>query len=246
MGKVNSLIAARLKSQEPSTKMEQMAKKSAAGGLTSFNGLFQVSELSQAEKQTLEDILKTYAKHSDALSNDLKVLSSLTSEIKAINHQAALLHGERLKKAHALLTNYKEGAFSAWLIATYGNRQTPYNLMQYYDFYQSLPHPLREKAEEMPRQALYTLASRSGDLKEKIEFVTCYKGETKAELLLRIRDLFPLEDSDKRKENRGEMAIKGLEKIHSLLIKKSTRLSKLHKESLKELLTQIHSVLKEK
>ncbi len=246
MGKVNSLIAARLKSQEPSAKMEQMAKKSATGGLTSFNGLFQVSELSPSEKQTLEEILTTYAKQSDALANDLKTLSSLTSEIKAINHQAALLHGERLKKAHALLTNYKEGAFSAWLIATYGNRQTPYNLMQYFDFYHSLPVPLREKAEEMPRQALYTLASRSGDLNEKIEFVTCYRGETKAELLLKIRDLFPLEDSDKRKENRGEVAIKGLEKIHYLLMKKSTRLSKGHKETLKELLTQIHSVLSEK
>lgn len=243
MGKVNSLIAARLKSQEPSLKMEQMSKKSASGGLTSFNGLFQVSELSQAEKQNLEEILKTYTKHSETLISDLKTLASLTSEIKAINHQAALLHGERLKKAHALLTNYKEGAFSAWLIATYGNRQTPYNLMQYYDFYQSLPLPLREIAEEMPRQALYTLASRSGDLKEKIEFVTCYRGETKAELLLKIRDLFPLEDSDRRKENRGEMAIKGLEKIHSLLVKKSTRLSKLHKETLKELLTKIHSAL---
>lgn len=246
MGNVNSLIASRLKSQEPSAKMEQMAKKSAAGGLTSFNGLFQVMELSETEKSTLEGILSSYSKNGNAGSDDLRALIALTSEIKAINHQAALLHGERIKKAHGLLMSYKEGAFTAWLIATYGNRQTPYNLMQYFDFYQALPLQVREKAEEMPRQALYTLASREGDIKQKIEFVTCYKGETKAALLLKIRDLFPLKEKDRRSENRGDLAIKELEKAYSLLTSKQTRLSKTQKETLKELLADISSIIQTK
>ena len=241
MGNVNSLIASRLKAQEPSAKMEQMAKKSASGGMTTFNGLFQVIELSETEKSNLEEILKTYAKSTAGLADDLRAITALTSEIKAINHQAALLHGERIKKAHELFVTYKEGAFSAWMIATYGNRQTPYNLMQYYDFYHALPLPVRGKAEEMPRQALYTLASRDGDLRQKIEFVTCYRGETKAELLLRIRDLFPLKVNDRRSENRGEAAIKALEKVHHLLSRKTVRLSKLQKETLKELLSDISS-----
>lgn len=69
------------------------------------------------------------------LTLDLAELSLITSEVKAINNQAAILHGERIKKAQTLLKSYQEGAFSAWLNATYGNRQTPYNLMQYYEFF---------------------------------------------------------------------------------------------------------------
>lgn len=243
MAQLNSLIASRLKSQEPSAKMEQMAKKSAAGGLTSFNGLFPVAELSTKEKDTLEEILAQHAKSSSALNEDLKTLTLLTSEIKAINHQAALLHGERIKQAQNLLTKYKEGAFTAWLIATYGNRQTPYNLLQYYEFYQALPQQVRKQAEEMPRQALYTLASREGNLMQKIEFVTCYRGETKAELLLKIRDLFPLADQDRRRENRGNLAIKNLERARDLLNKNRLKLTKQQKDSLKELLAEIHSVI---
>lgn len=246
MGKVNSLIASRLKASEPSRKMEQMAKKSASGGLTTFNGLFQIVELTDSEKNVLKELLASYAPQGQASTEDLSELTTLTSEIKAINHQAALLHGERIKKAHELLLKYKEGAFTAWLIAAYGNRQTPYNLMQYYEFYQALPVAARGKAEEMPRQALYTLASRNADIQQKIEFVTCYKGETKAELLLKIRDLFPLSASDKRKESRGKTAIGALEKIHTLLLSKQTRLTSREKETLKELLSSIHSILNQK
>lgn len=245
MGNVNSLIASRLKAQEPSQKMEQMSKKSASGGLTTFNGLFQVLELSENEKNALSEILKNYSSPSSSTVEDLKALTAITSEVKAINHQAALLHGERIKKAHALLSNYKEGAFTAWLMTAYGNRQTPYNLMQYYDFYHALPSGVRGKAEEMPRQALYTLASRSGDMQQKIEFVTCYRGETKAELLLKIRDLFPLAVEDKRRENRGDLAIRSLEKVHSLLLRKQMRFTKKQKETLKELLFDINSILNE-
>lgn len=243
MGHVNSLIASRLKASEPSAKMQQMAKQSALGGLTTFSGLFQVKELTETEKNQLEAILNTYALDHKSVIRDFSALAALTSEIKAINHQAALLHGERLKKVQHLLKNYKEGAFSAWLIAAYGNRQTPYNLMQYYDFYHSLPIDIRSRAEEMPRQALYTLASREGDLQRKIDFVTCYKGETKVELLIKIRDLFPLDRQDKRRENQGEALIRDLTRIHIRLKQKSIRLTKREKDALKELLSEISSSL---
>ena len=96
---------------------------------------------------------------------------SLTCEVKAINNQAAILHGERIKKAHQILTPYKDGAFTAWLISTYGNRQTPYNLMQYYEFCEAMPKNLREQIEWMPRQAVYVLATRTGEWKIKQEIV---------------------------------------------------------------------------
>lgn len=240
----NNLIAERLKKNEPSQKMAQMAEKSAAGGMTSFNGLFQVIELSVHEKDHLENILKTYAKDANGIKNDLKALISLTAEVKAINHQAALLHGERIKKVHTLLTAYQEGAFTSWLIATYGNRQTPYNLMQYFNFYQAVPLNLRPKIEIMPRQAIYTLATREGDLVDKIDVITRFQGETKSELLLKIRDLFPLKDKDKRRENPGNQAILQLEKVKALLMRKATKLNTYQKDTLKELLWSLNSILK--
>lgn len=242
----NNLIAERLKKNTPSQKMAQLAEKSAAGGMTSFNGLFQVCELSANEKNQLENILKTYAKEESGIKTDLKALIALTAEVKAINHQAALLHGERIKKVHTLLTAYQEGAFTSWLIATYGNRQTPYNLMQYFNFYQAVPTNLRPKIEVMPRQAIYTLATREGDMGDKIEIILQFQGETKTELLLKIRDLFPLKEKDKRKENPGNQAILQLEKVHDLLSRKKTKLSALQKETLKELIASLSSLIKAK
>lgn len=242
----NNLIAERLKKNEPSKKMAELAEKSAAGGMTSFNGLFQVSELSTHEKTHLEAILNTYSKDQKGIQADLKTLIALTAEVKAINHQAALLHGERIKKVHNLLTTYQEGAFTAWLIATYGNRQTPYNLMQYFNFYHSVPSILRQKIETMPRQAIYTLATREGELEDKIELITQFHGETKTTLLLKIRDLFPLKEKDKRRENPTHQVIVHLEKATTLLTRKSTKLNAHQKETLKELLASLNSLLKTK
>ena len=238
---MNSLIASRLKTDKPSLKMEQMAKKSAAGALTSFSGLFSLVELSLLEKSHLEEMLKTYSKNKSTFNEDLATLTAITSEIKAITHQSVLLHGERIKKAHGILIAYKEGAFSAWLTSAYGNRQTPYNFMQYYDFYHSLPQEIRSKAEEMPRQALYTLASREGDINQKIEFVTCYRGETKAELLSKIRDLFPLKETDKRKESEGTKVISELKKVCRLLDHLS--LNSEEKEAIRVIIAKITSFL---
>jgi hypothetical protein len=244
MPHVNALISERLKKSEPSSKMATLAEKSAGGGLTSFSGLFPTSELTPNEKKTLEEILSMHAKDQAMITADLKILVALTAEVKAINHQAALLHGERIKKAQELFANYKEGAFSAWLIATYGNRQTPYNLMQYYDFYQALPTPLRAKVTEMPRQAIYSLASRAGDIAAKHKLIAQYQGQTKNDLLYEIRALFPLPVQDKRRENIGNQAITLLEKAHTLLQRSRARLSKEQKEALKELLQLLSSTIK--
>lgn len=244
MANVNALISERLKKSEPSQKMALMAEKSAAGNLTSFSGVFQVTELSEEEKNNLEAILKTYSKNNQANPSDLKALIALTSEVKAITHQAALLHGERIKKAHTILTRYQEGAFTAWLLTTYGNRQTPYNLMQYYAFYQTLPSQLKQKIEKMPRQAIYTLASREGEIKAKLDLIHRYNGETKNELLTQIRTQFPLQLNDKRKENIGDNAIKLLSKGVLLLSRKGARLSEKQKRSLQELLNTLSHLIK--
>lgn len=244
MSNVNTLIAERLSKKEVSSKMNAMAERSASGGLSTFNGLFQVVEMSPQEKGMLEELLTYYAIDSKTITKDLNHLIGLTSEIKAINHQAALLHGERIKKAQAILLNYKEGAFTQWLISTYGNRQTPYNLILYYDFYQMTPPHLKEILEKMPRQAIYTLASRQGEKSKKYEFISKYNGETKQLLLLKIRELFPLPEVDRRKENPAEQAVKCLMKAH-LLLSRKMRLRAQDKESLKEWLQKLSSQLKQ-
>jgi Uncharacterised protein family (UPF0137) len=243
MGKVNELLTERLKKTDPSSKMAALAQQSANGNLTSFSGIFTIAELSEKEKSAIESILKEYALNDPDISNDLKSLIFLTSEVKAINNQAALLHGERIKKAHAILTRYRDGAFTAWLIAAYGNRQTPYNLMQYYEFCTAMPKNLRFQIELMPRQAIYTLASRQGSIEKKQQFVEKYQGENKEELLLRIREMFPLEEKDQRRRKNGESVLTALKRLLNELKHGSNTFTKTQKESALTLVNEIQFFL---
>lgn len=200
MPKVNDLLFSRLK--QKFSKMTELAEVSSNGQRSSFSGVFRTTPLSDEEKISLEELLNSYKGDSPvSIEQDLATLSNLTSEIKAITNQAAILHGERLKRAQTLFKNYRDGAFSAWLLTTYGNRQTPYNFLQYYEFYLQLPTHLLPKLDEMPRQAIYTLASRDAPIEEKTPILENYRGETKNQLLELIRQTFPLEDSDKRRED---------------------------------------------
>lgn len=240
---MNSLISERLKTSS-SSKMSTMAERSVAGNMTSFAGLFSVTELSDQEKENLKSLLSAYANDSADIQKDLKQLATITSEVKAINNQAAILHGERIKRAHTLLTNYQEGAFTAWLISTYGNRQTPYNLMQYFEFYEEVPVALRQKLEVMPRQAVYTLASREGDFDKKIEIIENYAGETKGVLLSLIRDRFPLNEKDRRRQNFPEAAMVQLKKTYGL-VEKIRSLTQNQKQAFKEELSQLKQLVEQ-
>lgn len=243
MTKVNSILDQRMKKPSNTSKMAAMAKQSATGNLTSFSGVFSVIELNEKEKEILEKILKNYADDEQDIHNDLNSLISLTSEVKAINNQAALLHGERIKKAHRIFTRYRDGAFTAWLIATYGNRQTPYNLMQYYEFCEAMPKQLRPQIELMPRQAVYVLASREGNLEKKQEIVKNYQGENKAEMLTLIRQTFPLDQTDRRQQKVGKALIQGLRHIHQQLKHAPQELTAGQKKQVFALLQQIQQLI---
>lgn len=245
MSNVNDLLAQRLKRGEQSSKMAEMSKRSASGNLTSFSGMFGVTELNSSERSFIETLLKTYAHDDSSVDDDFLALTALTAEVKAINNQAAILHGERIKKAHDILINYRDGAFTSWLMATYGNRQTPYNLMQYYEFYEALPKTLRPQVEDMPRQAIYTLASREGEFDRKVQFVKSYKGQTKAELLIMIRETFPLEDQDKRRANVGETIIHSLDKLCRSLQRRDVRINKSQKQEIVRLMEHLHELIHE-
>lgn len=239
---MNELLNQRLKKSTSSSKMSVMAQQSASGNLTSFSGVFHLAELSEREKDTISSILEQYAIDEKRVDDDLEALFSITSEVKAINNQAALLHGERIKKAQTILTRYRDGAFTAWLLAAYGNRQTPYNLLQYYEFYEAMPKPLRFQIELMPRQAIYTLASREGALEKKKYIVEKYNGETKSELLTLIRETFPLEEQDKRKKS-GDAIISSLRKLSVLLRSTKSSLTRGQKETIRNLIEELDGIL---
>lgn len=243
MEKVNALLTERLKNTDKSKKMTAMATQSGAGNRSGFAGIFSLVELSQKEKDFLESVLKEYATEGVNITTDLHSLISITSEVKAINNQAAILHGERIKKAHAILTRYRDGAFTSWLMAAYGNRQTPYNFMQYYDFYHIMPKALRPQIEAMPRQAIYTLATRTGPVEKKQEIIETYNGETKMELLTRIRALFPLNNLDKRRQKVGEGVIMSLKRLSDILAQKPLAITREQKNTIYDLLAHVNYLI---
>ncbi len=243
MAKVNSFLTQRLKTAtEKFSKMANLAERSSNGHLSSFAGVFRISELNEKEKDALHTILTQYSLEEHDVKDDLQSLINITAEVKAINNQAAILHGERIKKAQEILKNYQEGAFSAWLVTIYGNRQTPYNFLQYYELYTAIPHILHPKLDEMPRQVVYTLASRSGSLEKKEEIVKNYNGQPRQELLALIRQAFPLDKEDKRAQDLAHFAIHSLSRLRVQINQPHFRPSEKQKKEILSLLDSIKSL----
>ena len=244
MVKVNSLLAQRLKrATEKFSKMTSLAELTSTGNLSSFSGIFRVTPLSSHEQDNLQQILRQFSGENQEINHDLVSLVSITSEVKAINTQAAILHGERIKHAQDILKKYRDGAFSAWLILTYGNRQTPYNFLQYFELYTALPKPLQTKIDDMPKQAVYTLASRGGAHEKKEEIIKNYQGESKQELLALIRETFPLDLRDKRAQDVAELLIAQINRLMKTADQKRFRPNKVQKEELLTLLDSFHALI---
>lgn len=244
MVKVNDLLSLRFrKGPEKISKMTNLAELSSSGNLSSFSGVFRVTPLTELEEVHLRNLLEGYRVENQDISDDLNHLSALTSEVKAINNQAAILHGERIKRAQEILKKYRDGAFSSWLMDTYGNRQTPYNFLQYYELYTSLSKALQEKVDVMPRQAVYTLATRDCSQESKEDVIKGYQGETKKQLLSLIRERFPLEDQDKRASSLSEQTLVELGRIEKLISSSRFKPTPEQKKRLTEVLQSILSKL---
>lgn len=241
--KLVQLLQDRLKSNPEIDKMQALAKRSGDGMLSSFGSMFGEYKISEKEMASLKSLLEKYADDNASIEKDFESLCLLTAEVKAINNQAALLHGERIQRAQTILKAYREGAFTTWLIDTYGNRQTPYNLLQYYEFYTEMPKKLHPTIDAMPRQAIYSLASRAIPIEEKQRFVKQYSGETKQQLLDQIRHTFPLDEGDKRKQNISENWIKLLERAYSSLKSTKPRFTKTQKKRIDALLQSLEELV---
>ena len=244
MSKFNSLLMGRFKSHAKKEKMNELALRSSSAPLTNFSGAFQVNPISNQERASLQNLLEKYQTDDNNISEDLKFLSTITSEVKAISNQAVILHGERIKRAQKLFKKYRDGAFSNWLLKTYGNRQTPYNFMQYYELYNALPKKLQGVVDEMPRQAIYSLSSRSVPQEKKVEFVKEYKGESKTELLEKLRSSFPLSKQDKRNPNKTKSVLDLLNQAKKLMKEDRFVPSKEEKIELKGLVKEVNTLLK--
>jgi hypothetical protein len=245
MSKFNDLLNLRFRQKETQQpKMTALVERSNNGDLSSFSGVFRVSQLNEKEKSDIEAILTNF-RFSDATDYeaDLKALMAITAEVKAITNQAVILHGERIKRAQEILKRYKDGAFTAWLFATYGNRQTPYNFLQYYEFYTVLPQTLHTKLDQMPRQAVYSLASRAGNLEKKETIVKNYAGQPKQELLKLIRIEFPLPDDDKRMPQFATNAIAFLKRAREMLKNRHCSPREEEKRQIQSLIAQLQSLL---
>jgi hypothetical protein len=244
MSKFNDLLNLRFKSKDAQQKVTALVERSNNGELSSFSGIFRVTALGEKEKLGIESILKSFRQNeSYDVAPDLHALSTITSEVKAITNQAVILHGERIKRAQEILKKYRDGAFTAWLFATYGNRQTPYNFLQYFEFYSMLPPNLHPKIDQMPRQAVYSLASRSGPLEKKEAIVKNYNGQPKQELLHLIRLEFPLPEDDKRLPNLASHAVSFLKRARETLKNPLCAPKDDEKRQIKNLLVQLQVLI---
>ncbi len=209
-----SLLSERFQEKKSKVdKMNELAERSHQGQLSSFSGVFQIPDITEDDRKELDTILQAHAHDDQETHTDFHHLLTITSEIKAINNQAIMLHGERIQKAQTILKKYKDGAFTRWLISTYGNRQTPYNFLLFYEFYSSLDDPLKKLADAIPKQVIYSLSSRKAPEEKKKAFLQAYQGETKQVLLKKLRDTFPLKKEDKRRGKNVSKALALLEKL---------------------------------
>lgn len=245
MVSLKSLLGQRLKnSEEKEEKMTTLASRSQTGELTGFSGVFQISKTTTEEKNSLEELLERYKKGNHDTEEDLAHLLTITTEVKAINNQAIILHGDRIKRAQKILRNYKDGAFTKWMIEVYGNRQTPYNFLQYYELYSRLDDEIKKIADEMPKQAMYSLASRQADEEAKKRFIMSYKGETKQAILSRLRATFPLHRADNRKSKQANVT-QFLARARDTMKSKQYAPSLEEKRYLKKLLAELEDLVKD-
>jgi hypothetical protein len=195
----------------------------------------------RAIERILFDGFQPGAINENQVKDDYEAIVKLTTEIKTISKQGILLIGERIYEARTILKVYggEKGAFSNWLLNTFGNKRSAYNILSYYDFYTSLPKKsLKEKLKQMPVQAVYSLASRKGLPQIKYDIISNYNNEKQKEVLLQIKERLPLAKTDKRttKDN-NTLVLEQLRTSSKILKHRMTYLSPEEK-------TEIETVLK--
>lgn len=219
----------------------------APGKQNSFSEMFGNIKLSELERQAIRDLLADFKEEErkDAqVEKDLELLFEITSNVKGIKAQSLLLQGEQIKKAQNLLKSYRDGAFTRWLIAAYGNRQTPYSILQYYELYQQLPVIFQKKIELMPKKAAYAIAAREGLMEKKIEVLEKYDAskDQAADIILLLQESLPKKQADRRQKNFIAKTLLQMHKLASYLPAKRQLLSPRDQEAIGQILQILHSL----
>ncbi len=141
-----------------------------------FGAIFESLPLSDKESSQIHSMLEGSVRDGvvsgGEINDDHQALTEITTQIRAITRQSIVLHGERIHKAQIILKKYRDGTFSKWLQLAYGSRQTPYNMLQFYDLFVRLEKGDKELMQSMPKRAAYALASRSGEVEEKVKIIS--------------------------------------------------------------------------
>lgn len=229
---MDNVLEARFKGGQEK-KGQELGQRSAEGALSGIARVLNVEPLNEEMQEDMLHLLKCFATKENVPSTDLTRLCVIAAEIRAIDVQSIFLHGARIQQARQILKEYREGAFTKWLKKTYGNRQTPYNFLQYFEFYHAVSRETQKFIDTMPRQSIYMLASRPGVLEKKEKFIHGNHGETKQELSLRIQRAFPVAADDRRKKNLSIKFLKDLESWQERMLENEpTTMSRVQRKKL--------------
>lgn len=197
--------------------------------------------LSSGQDQSIRELFSSYQTSEisrEQIEEDMNQTIALSTKIKSIIEQSAILVGERIYKAQKVMANYRGGIFNKWLLLVFGNKVTPYNILNYYNLYNSIEDQgAKGILERLPKRAAYKLASRKGELQEKIQVLNDYSYSKEGEpVLLKTSDVekliekkFPINDSDNR--TLGKKKIKDAKNEFMACIEKLLSLKHFLKES---------------
>ena len=253
MSRANTLAAQFLNKsakEEPAKKTKQSQELVQSGPINSFRNLFDYRKLGLDESREIEELLWDHSDErivADQLREDAEQLQHLTAEIRAISKQGIILLGERIHRAQGILKRYGDGqgAFTTWLVRTFGNRRSAYNMLSYYEFHEAMPTAeLKEKLKSMPVQAVYSLASRQAPFDQKLAIVQQYNGERQKDILLLIQQKLPVSDGDARKSKVDPVPMDTLEKLcHTFETLGADQLGTEHRDRLRAAIHLLEQLL---
>lgn len=248
MSKLDDKAAALLQRNAKPGFVEGFEKRETAQDSPNFRQEFIAAPLNNEEDKALQLLLFEQFKpeiEETAVDGDYKDLLLLTQQIRAIDRQSILLHGERIQKAQEVLKKYKKGAFTSWLELTYGNRQTPYRMLRFYELFQELEKRDRVLLEQMPKRGAYSLAMRKGNTDKKLEIIRSHYGDESDQILQAIEAILPSSEGDRRRKRKShdKEILKALEDGIYTLKKRKEGLEESTKNRLRAICEEISSLL---
>ncbi|MBX9744392.1 MAG: pGP6-D family virulence protein [Chlamydiales bacterium] len=195
-----------------------------------FNSVFNPQPLDNKESTGIEKLLVDFYLPGrfpeTQVTTDLDQLKKITTEIKAVAKQGAVLTGERLNQARSILKPYRDGAFAQWIDLFFGSRRTAYNMLAYYELYSSLPnHEAKIKFQKLPQKVAYLLASKNVTIDAKVDIIDKHFDSNPNDLMMLIQERFPADEGDGRRKTANKSLLDSLEFGLKKLLRRKDHLS---------------------